>query len=869
MVAGQDDVSITLGFDVDEADLEKAFESQVQELSTGFDEASKSAADLVKDIQSLVSPMRDVRDMAKDMAKALKEAADSAKDIKSNMASTRLHAGAGATGTAARISGGSGGGGGGLGGIASMLGIAGSGAGIGGMVTGGLTALAGTALAGLGGLAATTLGYGAWNSALGGNETWGEGGHNAIVGRGGSRSQELRGILHGYERGPSMGQGGFFAPIQALGQGFSPMQVHQAASGRQLAGAYGMVRGIFGGLGQGPTGLFSQVVGGAYGSAGGFDVAEQLASEMNITGAGRTAMTTAGAESGRQMISGMTQRYIEEGQARLPGYLATMASLASPRTLGATRSGMRGLRPGRWGYGPGEFGGELAGLYSGFGGGELTDDTTQTAIAYSRAYGVSMGAQGQAIGGLANIGGGLSSAEQREGMMLRVMTDAVAAGFGRRLPEFAQAVGTGMSAVMGGPALLGTSELQGVAGDLSRITGNIASQRGMGLQAAGRMIAPWAGAAQGGLRNMMSGGGDPYSTALLWQTNRESVGNDPYQMMRRLRDVSADPMGEGLEVMMPAIQQLLRQGGSEYGQAASIQRFFSGLGQDISFEGVDTLIQNRDQIISGDMSQEEMREAIFGVQEETVNEGEETRETMEAIAERGERIMNEQLGELRTNAGYSWQQLGVSASMAADARRAADVQAQETRAMADLLRVSAIGDALRTSYDIREGALGDLAGGDVAAYMRRMGTGLFGMIRHMGASELGGTSNASGTPRGEAVAGVSNAELQQMRANRGSALAAVARTRRGAVVEATGAGRGRQRGVGAASGRGVRPWQTEGFVQGLRDAQEQTEHEIRSGTHHSNRPLDPGEVGGGAEPLPGSRSATRGFRDFGGESRTN
>ncbi len=737
-----DDLSLSVGFDVDETELDSAIQDQVRGLGDEFENVARQVQSLVSDLRSSVGPLRDMRDMAKDMAASFKQAQDSAHQIKQAVASTRLQTGAGAV-TGAPSAGG--GGGIGLGNILGMVG--GGGGGLMRMLAGG-----GAAALGFGAIGAGFMGIGgsisgrleAISDAWRNGQTWREGL--------GSRRDRLTGILS---------SGSPMAPMEAYSQGYSIPEIMQRASGEQLAGSYGMVRGVFGGLGQGPIGMTSNLVGQTFGASGGYRVGSNLAADMGLP---QTMGGVMGMEAGRQLMTGMVQNYIQEGMSRYPGFLQTGAALAAPRTLGATRASMRGLRPGAWGYGPGEFGGELAGLYSGFGGGELTGDTTQAAMAYSRAYGVSMGAQGQAVGGLLMAGGNIATADQRETTLLRVMTDAVAAGFGRRLPEFAQSVGGSVGIALSGPAITRADDMQDLIGVVSRATGRLSSSRGIGLQGASRLLAPWIGAPGGALRNFMGGGGDPYSTALLWQTNRSRFSNDPYQMMRGLSEAQSDPFGEGLDMMLPAVQTLLRQSTTDFGAASSLRQFFGGLGQDVSFDTIDDLISNRSGLLgrgSGGQNPRELLQALLGVEEGARTEGEELRDTMTELQETGHEIMREQLGELRANAGFAWAQYGISSRMARDARANHAAQMAETRAMADLMRAGAVGQAVRSIAALRESGASILGSGDDTAieqYLRHMGRGIFSQVRGWNVNRF--------FSRGETVEGSVEAVEQNLAASR-------------------------------------------------------------------------------------------------------
>ena len=724
-----EDLSLTVGFDVNEAELERAFETHVQELGRDFEGVQSSAKALLSDISDLVGPMTKVRDLAKELAASFKEAKEAAASIRSDVSSTRLATGLGVQGAGAGASGGLGG--------------------LGGILSGGMGALIGGAA--IGGLGFGVLSGGTWARSW--NATFGD--NNG--GNGGFMSN-LSGLLRGGFSGATgdfasegerqrlsrmLDQGGFAAPLQAYGQGFSATQIMSQARPEQLAGAYGMTRGFISGMGQGPVGLASQVIGGAYGASGGLGLGRVLSEQMGLD---PTAGMLAGAETGRQYISGMTNRYITEGMQRLPGALASLAAEAQPRLYGATRQSMRGMQPGRWGFGPEQWGAELSGLYQGFGGGDLSRDTVRTSMAYSRAYGVSMGQIGQSVGGLINAGGGgqMATEQQREEVTLRIMADAISTGFGRRLPEFAQAVSSGVGVVLSGPSIVRQADMQDLIGSISRTTGAVSREHGIGLAGAGRMIAPIAGATGGMLRNLMQGGGDPYATAMIWQHGRERFGNDPYAMMQGLASVQGDPLGEdALRFLTPSIQTILQSTPTRFGQAAGLQRLFSGLGQDMSFENIDQIVTRGSGALTQaraegrDMTEREMLDALLGIDSTEQDEAEEMRTTMRDIQESGEAIMREQLGALSALAGYQRAELGVSTAMMKDAQRFHAAQVAETRAMANMMRVSTLGSAIRSIATLREeGATTFLGTGDVQGYLTHMARGLYGQIRGLGVDSL-------------------------------------------------------------------------------------------------------------------------------------
>jgi hypothetical protein len=531
------------------------------------------------------------------------------------------------------------------------------------------------------------------------------------------------------------------APLQQYAQGQTITQIlNQPGAARNVAGAYGMIRGLAAGMGQGPVGMISQVVGGAYGAAGGQQVGAELAQQMGLpTGVGRVA----GAEIGRQTVAGTLQRFIQEGMQRYPGYLATSASMAQPGMYGADVRRLRGLGAARFGYGPEQIGPEFSALYQGFGGGALTRDTEMTAMAYSRAYGVSMGQQGQAIGGLINIGGGgqAATAEQRQDVMLRVMTDAVAAGFGRRLPEFAQSVSAGVGVAMAGPGLVRQSDVQGLVEQMSTATARISRDRGIGLQQAGRITQAFAGAPGGLLRGLMQGGGDPRTMGLMAATSRERFGGDMFEMAfgeRGLLEAQGDPFGRGMEFIAPMMQQILEQSSTRYGAATSIQNLFQGMGvdapvniaRDITERGGALVQRAREE--GREVTTEEMTDLLQEISGTIEEEGPSLEETMRDIQSSGETIMRDQLGAMRAQAGFAAAQFGLSAQMAGMARGFYAAQLRETANISQAVRTGAMADTVRAINDLRVQSSELLGQGDYTGYLRTLTGGLVEEMFRMG-----------------------------------------------------------------------------------------------------------------------------------------
>lgn len=759
-----EDLTLTLGFDVDEADLERAIKDQVQGLGMEIETANISLRSLQATLRDMVAPMRELRDLSKELKESFDSARESAKSIRESIASTRLQAGISATGGGVPTSTP------GLGGISGLLG--GGGGILGSLTTGALGAVG----AGAGGLLlGSSLASYAQSLTPGIRALMhGENPFTAISNANAQRAASVRETVQ---------TGGFMAPFQAYAQGASLSEImNSGITARQLGGAYGMARGIIGGAGQGPLGLMSQVVGGAYGAAGGVDIGGRLSSMLGL---GELPGQIAGAEVGRQLGSSAVQQYIQEGMSRYPGYLSTMAGIAAPRQFGMTRGQFGAIQgmAGRFGYGPEQIGAEMGGLFQGFGGGELTTDTLRTAMAYSRAQGVGMGQIGASIGGLLMAGGTApQDAGARESIMVRVMADAVSTGFGRRLPEFASAVGSGVSVAMAGPGMIRNADMSGLIESVSRVTANVARSRGVGLEAAGRFISPIVGAAGGMMRGLLSGGGDPIAMSMLVNTQRERFGGDMFEMMfggGGLLEAQSDPFGRGMELMAPMMRNALRSSSTRYGAAVSLQNIFQGLGQEATPEMIRDIVNRGGGAMAAaraegrDLTDEEMLEILHEIVGTNEENTESTQETMRDIQQSGENIMREQLGEMRNAAQYSWAQLGISAAMARDASTFHRAQIAETRNMTRMMRSSAISDTLIAMNEVRTRAAERGAEtGRMDEYIRTLTVGLMDVAGEMGTANWGTTDPEPATELGrtaEVVAtSLSRAAVQGSLTSRGA-----------------------------------------------------------------------------------------------------
>lgn len=696
-------IGINLSLDMDSGDLDRAIGSMTNKLESQFGDAFNEVEKMIKGLNEAIRPLQEMTTMAKKMSDEFDKIQKATQEMRQNVASTRLQAGGGgiATGSMGSAFGGVPG----LGLLGSLLGIGSTGLALGGLALGG-------------GLLARSA-----------NQLYGEatGDRRGVFSRAIGFAAEHPGLTRALTPGIAAAEYLTGTDVGDIAGRFQS-QAQDPARREQMTRNALMGIGVLRGIGQGPMGMFANISG----TARGWEAGQQAAGALFP---GSDLARTVGGGLGAIMLPGMIQNYAQEAMSRYPGYLQTAASISSVAMHGGNVRQIMGLRPGRWGYGPGEIGPEFGALYQGFGGNELTSDTLRTSMAYSRRYGIGMGQIGQAIGGLVNVGGGgqFAGGAENEAMMARVMTDAIAAGFGRRLPEYAQAVGASVQSAMQGPALIAHDQAIALSAQMSTATGLVATENRMGLGAAGRLMAPLVSSPQSILEGMFSGRGSPYQMAMYWGTNRGRFGNDPMAMMETLERNASTPFSqEMLEFQRGPLEQIMR---SSPNQAIAVQSLRE-LMPDISFTGarmVTERAQGYMQEHGGTLEGADIAEMFTGVEEAQINEAQETRDTMRDIQRSGERIMNEQLGAMRANAGFAWQQYTISAEMARDAATFHRIQMGMTRVGTQLMRdigvssdITAMGNLFSPELIAR---LGDpsTAGSRAATLMQEM-------MRHLGRS---------------------------------------------------------------------------------------------------------------------------------------
>lgn len=679
-------LTLDVDLDIDSSTLDTAFQNYMNTMGSQFDETLKSVQEMQKVLADSVEPIRKMREEAEAFTKTMKEAKDLSQTLRENISSTRMQGG-GMAGV------GGAGGLGGLGGLSSLFGMGGLGsltAGLPLALLGGAAGFAGGSSIGqslIAGITQPISGVGDILSRVASITPAG-----AIARAAGWEPEFIQ--RRGRETQAAISSQGVMGALQS---GHSVFDIMQGMEGSQRARLMGGAVGFMRGIGQGPMGMFTQTVGTALGAEGGYSLGQQL-------GLG-TGVSTGLGMLGGAILPGMAQQGIQEAMSRYQGYLSTRASMASVGMYGGSLQEMRSLRAARFGYSPEEQGQAFSGLFQGFGGGPLTRETQRTAMAYSRLYGVDMGAIGSAVGGLLNIGGGgqelamdfVGQDVTREQTMGRVMADAVASGFGRRLPEFAQAVGSGVQMATQGPALISQMNMPEMISNMSRTLGAITRQRGVGLQAAGRMIEPLTRAPQQMISNLLTGGGDPYQMASLWTQNQARFGGSMYEMIfgeGGLQEAAQDPLGgAALEFQRGTLEEILSTGNRET-QAVSLARMFPG----ITTGSIRNIVEQGSTIMQeqGNLQGVDLVELFTGVTEEQRNEGEDTRTVMREIQQSGESIMRDQLSAMRSNAQFSEQQLAVSAAYSQLASQFFDVQLSYSRINAALLSRIGIFSAART-----------------------------------------------------------------------------------------------------------------------------------------------------------------------------
>lgn len=636
-MADETTIGISVAFDVSNQDMDRIVGDSAKEVERRFGEAFSEVDKLTRGLQDAVRPMAEIVKEAEKLSNEFKKVKEMTDSLRENTQSLRTQYGMpiGSINQA-------------FGGMGQML----------GMVPGmhGLMRMGGTAL-GIGG-----LGIGTGLLGFAGNMAFGEitGDRTGFLGR-------LVQVVHGAAQITGARRVLSWIAPDFISRGEAAWDRYQNADPAEQAAAnvrmqrMGLIgAGIIRGIGQGPLGMFANISG----TVRGYDVGRDVAAALG----GGDVMQQIGGFLGASFLPGMIQNYAQEAMSRYPGYLQTAASMASVAMYGGNLRQIRALRPAQWGYGPGEIGPEFGALYRGFGGTGLTSDALRTAMAYSRLYGVGLGEIGQAVGGLVTVGGGgqFSTAVQNEQMLLRVMTDAVSAGFGRRLPEYAQAVGSSVQSVLAGPALIGQDQMAGLTSSISMMTGLTATTNRMGLGAAGRLLAPLISAPQNILEGMFSGRGSPFQMAMYWGSNRQRFGNDPMRMMEALERQAATPFSaEALEFQRGPLEQILRSAPNAAIAVQSIRELMPN----ISFTGARQVYERGMEAVrrEGGLGGADMRELFTGVEESQVSEAEQTRETMRQIQTSGERIMNDQLRAMRANAQFAEAQFGISAAMAKDA----------------------------------------------------------------------------------------------------------------------------------------------------------------------------------------------------------
>jgi hypothetical protein len=64
------DIGLTIGFEIEQGDLDAAFAQQVESLGASFDSAQSSIQAMQGSLRDLIQPMTQLRDLAKEMAES-------------------------------------------------------------------------------------------------------------------------------------------------------------------------------------------------------------------------------------------------------------------------------------------------------------------------------------------------------------------------------------------------------------------------------------------------------------------------------------------------------------------------------------------------------------------------------------------------------------------------------------------------------------------------------------------------------------------------------------------------------------------------------------------------------------------------------
>lgn len=468
------------------------------------------------------------------------------------------------------------------------------------------------------------------------------------------------------------------------------------------------------------------------------------------------------------LVPGMVGNIIQEAMGGYVTALQANAQIAGVAQYGG--SGRAAVRTGlRYGFAPQESAGIAGGIYQGMLGGEnLNRGMIDVMMMLQRRYGVSAAGYAQQLGGLFQIGGaGMTETGVRENLSVKIITEGVSAGFGRRLPEFTSAISSSMQNAFA-PVIMTNSTLsrnmRGIASLLSASTRGT----GLGLQQTQRMLEPILSAPGKAMEMFAYGGGDPYTMSMLWSTMQDTHGGDPWQMvmgLNRLQQNQFTETGaltrEGGQFWGGMLQSIGTQvGANDTAGKFTLMRTLQGLGMRPPVEMVEN-VWNRYQTAreaGRDINDPAViQEIMTGITSDLLNTQEDTNDILINLRDESRTLMREQLSALNALAGFQAQQLAAAQAMAPLAQMMFAVQAKSSIFLAKLAESAGLTSATRDVQSLFTQGMSELqgmihnqgGGSDVRIMSNRM----FDLLTRMfNSASLGGNVTPAQT-EGEAQRG--------------------------------------------------------------------------------------------------------------------
>ncbi|MFA7070185.1 MAG: hypothetical protein WC144_05025 [Sulfurimonas sp.] len=362
-----------------------------------------------------------------------------------------------------------------------------------------------------------------------------------------------------------------------------------------------------------------------------------------------------------QVLPGFISGLLNQSQQYLDTALRGNAQIASVAQFGGNRRDV--MRIGLpLGFGPSESSQVISGINQSMGG-EVSTGTTKMLMQMQRRYGVDTGTLGGGIGQLLQMGGtSMMRNENRDQMAIKIVTEGVAAGFGRRMPEFMNAISTSMRSTFE-PFIMTDEELSKNILGMTSLIGATTRGTGLGVSQTQRMIQPFIGAPGQAYQNFMRGGGDPYTMSQLWHSYREEHQGDPWRMIQIMRDTSTNmvtPQGQISEQgtgfwnrMLGNAQQ--NSGGNRSVGLLNTLRTLQGFGYSPDSRVVENVYDRYTQAVQqaggNTLTPEAMQQVLTGVNAESLNTQRDTNEILGTLQSETTRLMTDQLGALQALAG--------------------------------------------------------------------------------------------------------------------------------------------------------------------------------------------------------------------------